>query len=115
MDIPYDDDQLKGSQIWGASDDFVEFRGDIYGEVGHFDTDDEALGLLVALSDGSILRIQYGLKVPDVWGIVVLHKGDCFEKLEECSDPDADVYSDIAVFKPGLSWAYAGTDMFKVD
>ena len=53
------------TKVYGASDDLVEFEGDLNGEVNFFNNDHEAedIGLLVAFSDGTILLVSYGADV----------------------------------------------------
>lgn len=97
-------------KVYGASDDLIEFDGqDFRGEVGCYGTDDREKGVLVFLSDGTVLEVKYCKRVDGVWGIDVLHKGKLFEKLDPCTDENDRPYSDIAHFKDGIKWAYAAT------
>ena len=48
------------TKVYGASDDLIEFDGDVTGEVGHFGTDDNERGDLIIFSDGTLLEIKYG-------------------------------------------------------
>lgn len=56
--------RLKGgimaTKVYGASDDLIEFDGDLRGEVGCYGTDEKEHGVLVVFSDGTLLDIQYG-------------------------------------------------------
>jgi hypothetical protein len=98
------------TRIYGCSDDLIEFEGDVGGEVGHYDSDDNAPGALVALSDGTLLTVKYGKPGNlAIWAISVLRKGDLFDRIEECSDEEANPYSDQAFFRAGLKWAYVAT------
>lgn len=87
------------TKIYGQSDDLIEFRGDIDDEIGAFN----AKGKGILLSDGTLLECSYP-KVPGlgVWGFKVLRAGSLFDRIEECNDQDADIYSDIVHFKDGL-------------
>jgi hypothetical protein len=99
------------TKVYGASDDLIEFEGELSGEVGCFGTGDEddALGVLVALSDGTILAVRYGKPgLGGVWGITMLRQGEMFERLDICTDEDANPYSDVAHFKAGKLKAWAG-------
>lgn len=87
------------TKIYGQSDDLIEFEGDIYDEIAAY----EAQGKGILLSDGTLLECSYP-KVPGlaVWGFKVLRAGSLFDRIEECNDEDADIYSDIVHFKDGL-------------
>lgn len=97
------------TKIYGASDDLIEFEGDIHGEVGCYGTDETERGVLVFLSDGTALEVKYGKLDEGIWGVRLLIKGTLFDRIEECTDATADPYSDIAFFKDGLKKAYAAT------
>ncbi len=101
------------TKIYGASDDLIEFNGDIKGEVGAYNSNPDDPRLVV-LSDGTVLSIYYGKDDKGVWSVTVLEKGTCFQGLDICTDEDADPYSDVAHFGPGLKWAYAAEDWERV-
>lgn len=92
-----------------ASDDLIEFDGDFHGEVGCYGTDDKEKGVLVVLSDGTLLEVKYGKDSKAIWGVRLIKKGSLFVGIEQCADEDADPYSDVASFGDGLKWAYAAT------
>lgn len=98
------------TQIYGSSDDLIEFEGDVYGEVGCYGTDDREQGVLVVCSDGTLLEVKYGKDGKGIWGVRLVEKGTLFDKIEICTDEDANPYSDVAIFKDGLKWAYAATE-----
>ncbi len=102
------------TKIYGESDDLIEANGDVCGEVGCFGTDDQKHGVLLFLNDGTLLEVKYGKADMAVWGITLINAGTLFEKIEPCSDEDANPSSDIALFKDGLKWAYAATKWQKV-
>ncbi len=102
------------TKIYGASDDLVEFEGDIDGEVGCYGTDDRDNGVLVVCSDGTMLDVQYGKADMAVWGITVIKKGTLFERVDPCCDEDENPHSDVAHFTDGLRWAYSATEWAKV-
>jgi hypothetical protein len=102
------------TRIYGASDDLIEFDGDVYGEVGHFGTDEREKGDLIMCSDGSILEVKYGKADLGIWGLVLIQAGSLFDRIEPCSDENAKVHSDIAHFKDGLKWAYVATEWERV-
>ena len=103
------------TRIYGASDDLIEFEGDVEGEVNAIGTDRKGEGVLVFCSDGTLLVVQYGKNDDAIWGIVVRAKGTLFDRMEECFDSDADPYSDQAFFKDGLKWAYAANEWERVE
>ena len=95
------------TRIYGASDDLVEFEGELEDEFGCYDK-----AVLIVLSDGTVLLVAYGEK--GVWKITVQDKGSLFDRLELCDSPEADPYSDVAHFKTGLQWAYAATKFERI-
>ncbi len=90
------------TEIYGASDDLIEFEGDFTGEVGAIDA-----GNLIVCGDGTVLAIQYGKRVPGVWGIDVLQKGSLFDCIDVCDDEGAKRYSDTAFLRDGLKRAWS--------
>lgn len=102
------------TKVYGASDDLIEFNGDVYGEINNFGTDERKHGELVILSDGSLLEVKYGKAAMAIWGITIIKEGSLFDHLESCSDEDANPHSDIAYFKDGLKWAYGASEWEKV-
>lgn len=98
------------TEIYGNSDDLIEFEGDVYGEVGCYGTDDRDKGVLVICSDGTMLEVKYGKNGDGIWEVKLLQRGSLFDRLELCTSEDADPYSDVAHFKDGLKWAYAAKD-----
>lgn len=101
------------TKIYGASDDLIEFEGDVSGEVGCYGTDD-GKGVMVICSDGTILEVKYGKMDLGIWGIVAHKKGDLFDRIESCEDEDAQPHSDVVFFKTGLKSAYAATQWERV-
>ena len=98
------------TRVYGASDDLVEFDGDFKGEVGSYGTDDRERGVLVVMSDGSILEVKYGKGDAGIWGVTLLKQGELFERIDQCTDEDAPPYSDEAFFKDGITGAFAATE-----
>ena len=103
------------TRVYGASDDLIEFEGDIKGEVCAPGTDERAKGVLLIFSDGTILEAKYGKGALAIWVMRVQHEGTLFDKLHLCMDEHAEVYSDIAQFKDGLWWAISATDWQRVE
>lgn len=104
----------EGTQVYGASDDLIEFDGEYTGEVGCYGTDDDEHGVLVMLSDGTLLEVKYGKGGNGVWEVKAIKKGELFIGIEQCDDEDANPHSDVASFKPGIKWAYAAKEWEKV-
>lgn len=101
---------MMGTKVYGASDDLIEFDGDFVGEAGGGDD-----ARLVVLSDGTLLTVRYGKNDEAIWEVQVLKKGSLFERIEQCTDEDAEPYSDVAHFKKGIKWAFCASDYEKVD
>lgn len=97
------------TKIYGASDDLIEFEGDVYGESGGGDEP-----ALVILSDGTLLEIKYGKADMGVWSVVPVKAGALFDRVDPCFDDDADPYSDVAHFYDGLTWAYVAREWERV-
>lgn len=102
------------TKIYGASDDLVEFEGEVSGETNCFRTDEHERGVLVVCSDGTILEVKYGKCGAAIWGVTVLKKGELLDRIDACDDEDADPCSDVAHFRNGLKWAYAATEWERV-
>lgn len=102
------------TKVYGASDDLIEFEGDFTGEVGSYGTDDKEHGVLVIVSDRTILEVKYGKGGAAIWEVKLLAQGSLFQKIEPCTDEDADPYSDVALFDDGVKWAFAATEWERV-
>ena len=98
------------TRIYGCSDDLIEFEGDFSGEIGCYGTDDREKGVLVVVSDGTILEVKYGKGDAGIWVVKLLKCGGLYFNIEQCTDEDAGPYSDIAIFSEGIKWAYAATE-----
>lgn len=99
------------TKIYGTSDDLIEFEGDVYGETGHYDDDK---GALLMCSDGTVLEVKYGKADAGIWEIKLLAQGTLFDRIDLCTDEEADPYSDIAHFKDGLKWCYVAKEWERV-
>jgi hypothetical protein len=105
----------EGTAIYGASDDLIEFAGDVIGEVGYYSPDDETTAALIVCNDGTLLTVRYGKPgLGGVWDVTLLQIGPLLDRIEVCTDEDADPYSDIAWFRPGLKRAYVATEWQEV-
>jgi hypothetical protein len=102
------------TQVYGASDDLIEFEGDFTGEVGCYGTDEGSHGVLVVMSDATVLEVKYGKGQKGIWEVKLLERGDLFMHIEPCTDENADPNSDVATFKPGITGAYAATKWQRV-
>ncbi len=96
----------EGTQIYGASDDLIEFEGDVGGEVGS-GAESEESAALIACSDGTMLSMWYGDE--GIWRIRPLHKGTLFDRIDQCASSEDRPHSDRAFFKPGLKCCYVGS------
>jgi len=98
------------TKVYGASDDLIEFEGEVYGEVCDFGTDERDRGVLLLFSDDTILEVKYGKGGDAIWGIRVLRKGKLLDRVDGCVNENSVPYSDVAHFKNGLKWAKAASD-----
>lgn len=91
------------TKVYGASDDLIEFKGDVEGEVGHY----SERPCRVTFSDGTVLSVRYGKPKPHggVWWIRCIQAGPLFDGIDECFDENANPYSDVAKFREGLTGA----------
>lgn len=103
-----------GTRVYGTSDDLMEFEGDVSAEVVCYNLSKEK-PLAMFFSDGTVLHGYYNKNNAGIWGIDVVEKGSLFDRIEICTDEDAEPYSDQVFFKPGLKWARHGEDGRKVD
>ena len=89
-------------KIYGASDDLIEFEGDV---------DEEAYakedGNVIALSNGAVFRIKYSDE--GVWRItpVFVTGTSTIEYGEEDSDNN---YSDVVTVHEPIKWIVVGTE-----
>jgi hypothetical protein len=104
------------TRIYGQSDDLIEFDGDVSGEVGCYQhNEDDDRPALIVCSDGTVIAVLYGDDVVGaVWKLAVKHAGPLFDRIELCDDEDADPHSDQAFFRDGLKWAYVAKDWERV-
>jgi len=96
------------TKVYGASDDLIEFEGDVDGEVGFYSSkEDGSEQCLVMFDDGTMLAVSYGKPTGGIWRIDLLQSGSLFERIDVCNDEDADPHSDVAYFRDGLKKAWA--------
>ena len=103
------------TRVYGASDDLIEFDGDFEGEADCYGTDDSDKGVLVIMSDGTVLEVKYGKGGKGIWAVTLLERGRLFERIDQCTDEDADPYSDVAWFSEGIKGAYAASAWSRVE
>ena len=79
-------------KIYGASDDLLEFEGDLYGEVGCYNsTKDEPIH--VKVSDGTEFIAYYN--EDGIWKIEIIEASTLFISLDKCERETDNCYSDI--------------------
>lgn len=107
MAVPHTTEVQMATKIYGASDDLIEFEGDVRGEACGMGMDkDEAMGLIVC-SDGTTLGVVYGDGLGrGIWKLTLFTPGSLFDRIDVCTSEDADPYSDVAHLKTGLTGAY---------
>lgn len=101
------------TRVYGASDDLIEFEGDLRGEVGCYGCTGDS-PVLLAFSDGTILSVAYGKNGLGIWAVAALRQGDMLERIDYCDDEDATPYSDVAHFRDGPLKAWCGKDSERV-
>ena len=79
-------------KVYGYSDDNLVLDGAPYpaDEIGCFEQD-----VIVEFDDGTRIRAGYPKKDIGVWYVKVEKKGTAPQKLIECFDEDAELYSDL--------------------
>lgn len=103
--------QFDGTRVYGSSYDQIEFEGEVVGELNCYGEPDVDKGVLVFMPDSTLLEVKYGKNNSDIWEVCLIRKGTHFDRIEQCDNEDADPYSDVAYFKPGMKGdAYAATD-----
>lgn len=79
-------------RVYGYSDDNLVLDGAPYpaDEIDCFDQD-----VVIDFDDGTQIRAGYSKPNLGVWYIKVENKGTATQKLTECFDEDAELYSDV--------------------
>ena len=88
-------------KVYGYSDDNLVVDGAPYpaDEISCFDAE-----VKVRFSDGTLIKAWYGKDNKAIWAIKVLEKGTAKQKLTECFDKDADLYSDVFEIDADYVW-----------
>ena len=98
--------------IYGASDDLIEIDGDIREEFNPSMNDDESW--LLAISDGTVLRITYGKM--GIWRLAPVIYGTSSVDIQQAPEDDDENYSDRATLTTSyedLVWVVLGTAIAK--
>lgn len=95
----------KTVRITGASDDLIEIDGDISEE---FSGNDEE-GDLIAVSDGTVLRISYTRD--GIWRIVPVVHGSAKLTITQAPEDDDRNYTDEAVLTGDVRWVVHGSEL----
>ena len=94
-------------KIYGASDDLIELEGDVTVTEEFPFTGKGEGGDLLALSNGTVLRIDYAN--PGVWRITPVIHGVGRFVLTQCPEDDGNNYSDIAeIHDADITWVVHG-------
>ena len=102
------------TEVYGASDDLIEFDGYLSGEVGAYGTDDDEKGVLLIFSDGTLLEAKFGKMDMSIWELRLIKKGSLFDRVETYEEGSSDIYSDIAHFKDGLTFCFSAKNWERV-
>lgn len=96
------------TKVYGASDDLIEFEGDVHGEVSAYGAgEDEDSGVLLAFDDGTLLNAKYGKEAGAIWALAIVRRGPKLVRVDVCLDEDAKPHSDVAHFKDGVRQVFA--------
>lgn len=87
-------------RIYGASDDLIEIDGDFREEFSFYSDDPGVL----ALSDGTLLQMQYAPGIEGVWKITPLHFGSAEVVEQTIGHEGGDIYSDTITLKGVIEW-----------
>lgn len=79
-------------KIYGYSDDLVEIENSSYeeDEIGCYNS-----VVRLCFTDDTIIRVGYSKENLAVWWIEVEKQGTADQRLEICTDEEAEIYSDI--------------------
>lgn len=94
-------------RIYGISDDLIEIEGAIDEEFTYDDNDGE--GMLIAFSDGTVLRVIYSSS--GVWRISPVQIGTTPLSIDQAPEDDEDNYSDGATLGGMIEWVMGGTQL----
>ncbi len=100
--------------IYGGSDDLVEVEGAITEEFNYSGDEDEDTGVVLAFSDGTLLRVHYN--ADGIWRITPLSNGSAkYTKVFEATDSDGDAYSDRVELEGAFAWVVCGVAFAKAE
>lgn len=77
-------------KIYGYSDDLIEIEGQTEDEIYCYDTT-----LRITFLDGTVVEFSYGKPEGAIWNCNLISQGKYFDKIEYCTDENAEIYSDI--------------------
>lgn len=88
-------------KVYGYSDDILDIDGAPYpaDEIGCFNST-----VKVKFADGTLIEAGYGKDNKAIWRIKVLEKGPAPQKLTECDDENAEIYSDVFEIVADYVW-----------
>lgn len=88
-------------KVYGYSDDNLVIDGAPYpaDEIDCFDST-----VKVKFADGTLIEAGYEKDNKAIWWIKVLEKGTALQRLTECDDEDAEIYSDILEIDADYVW-----------
>lgn len=97
--------------ISGYSDDNLAFHGAIDDEIGCYNCGKEETEY-IAVSDGTLLSVAYGMDGSGCWRFNLIHKGSAFKNIvpgsddddAKSEDPKVSSYSDAVYFEGEIKW-----------
>jgi len=111
--------------VYGTSDgDAINLDGDVDTSIDYEsnqDDDGNDEGMLLMFSDSTVLQVDWGKDLDqedgdaaDIWTLTVKNVGFLFDRIEPCTDTEANPPSDIVHFKDGIRWVYVATGWVRV-
>lgn len=98
--------------IYGASDDLIEVDGDIREEFGHYWGDDDDEKVYLAVSDGTLLKVQYDSE--GMWRFAPVSRGSAQYEKHEATDADDDYTDKVTLSLPDgekFRWVLLGKEI----
>jgi len=96
-----------GVKVYGASDDLIEIEGDIREEFGYHYSVSDPTAKFLAFSDGTALKITYGLD-DGCWRISVYAGNPDY--ITHTPATSEDNYSDIVEIDTDIRWVVVGEE-----
>lgn len=99
--------------VYGVSDDLIEVEGDITAEFSYPESAEGGVGVLLAFSDGTVMRVTWMANWAEggVWRITEVTHGAGTVDHVPAPEDDEDNYSDRATLHGHIRWVVLGTEV----